>query len=167
MKPPVICGLAPFTSIALLPDVKWAVLRSYLTGVKSSGEPVKIPRELPFTNISKSSLTTSSMFADFIVPWYSICFVMFPSPTYPPKYAYSVLDELDRNARVENPVAPPLPPTPLMTCLSVKMFSAVSKGVEFLDARSVSPYQIPMFSFGDIGASASAARFSAIVMLVT
>jgi len=76
-------------------------------GVKSSGDAEKVPMELPFTNISKSSLIANSMFADFIVPWYVICVVMFPSPMYPPKYEYSVLDELDRNARVENPGTEP------------------------------------------------------------
>ncbi len=91
---------------------------------------------------------------------------MFPSPTYPPKYLYSVLDELERNARVENPVTLPFPPIPLIICLSVKMFSAVSKGVEFWDAKSVLPNHIPMFSFVESEASVSLARALAIVISV-
>ncbi len=37
--------------------------------MKSSGDAENIPSELPFTSISKSLLITSSMSADFIVPW--------------------------------------------------------------------------------------------------
>jgi len=119
------------------------------------------------TRISKSLFITSSIFAEFIVPWYSICDVMFPSPTYPPKYVISVWDDEDKNARVENPVTlVPFPPIPDIICLSVKMFSAVSIGVVFCDARSDVPYHIPMFSFGDIKESTSVARFSAMVVFV-
>lgn len=136
--------------------------------MKSSGDPRNVPSEFEFTKISKSLFITSSIIADFISPLYSICIVTFPSPTYPPKYVYAVLDEEAKDARVENPVADDeLPPIPEMICLSVKMFSASSKGVMFWDARRVVPNQIPMFSVGEIVDKASSARRIAMDMFVT